>query len=109
MGKHGGSRGETPRMSIGNLHRNWLWLTFVHRYYGCHGPVGYPGARRCPVYLQFCLLLATRRQNCLIWLKRNMITFIMEQCQTKMHSKSSNLQHCHFGLKSNKECAISAK
>lgn len=63
MGKHGGSRGETPRMSIGKLHRNWLWLTFVHRYYGCHGPVGYPGARRCPVYLQFCLLLATRRQN----------------------------------------------
>lgn len=27
MGKHGGSRGETPRMSIGKLHRNWLWLT----------------------------------------------------------------------------------
>lgn len=41
----------------------WLWLTFVHLYHSSHWPVGYSNMFRCPVYLLFCILVASSLQS----------------------------------------------
>lgn len=40
----------------------WLWLTFVHLH-SSHWPVGYSNTFRCPVYLLFCILVASSLES----------------------------------------------